>query len=155
MMLAYNPHINVFIRMTLYATLAGPLLLLAHGSVPVFGSVDNLGLEEFVRVVLEVTFVFLVLAFIFGLKLGLFTAFVTWFFCRKIHHCERARLVIGLLTVLFLLPFAQLLPGNIEQLPNTLEKLFSVVLVMPYILALYWGQVVARKYIADVNFNQT
>lgn len=154
-MLAYNPHINVFIRITFYATVAGPLLLLAHGSITVFGSVDNSRLEDFLRFVLEMTFFFIMLGFVFGLKLGLFTAFVTWLFCRTVHRCERARLVIGLLTVLFLLPFAQVLPGNIERLPNTLDKLFAVVVVMPYILALYWSQVVARKYIADVNFNQT
>ncbi len=155
MMLAYNPHINVFIRMAIYATLVSPVLLLAHGSVSFFAGTDSARLENVIRFVLEVTFAFTVLGFVFGLKLGLFTAFVTWVFCRKIHHCERARLVTGLMTVLILLPFAQLLPGDIERLPNTLEKLFSVVLVMPYILALYWSQVVARKYIADVNFNQT
>lgn len=154
MMLAYNPHINVLIRMAIYAALMCPLLLLAHGSVPFFAGTDSARLENLFRFVLEVTFVFTVLGFVFGLKLGLFTAFLTWVFCRKIHHCERARLVTGLMTVLILLPFAQMLPGDIERLPNTLEKLYSVVLMMPYILALYWSQVVARKYIADLNFNQ-
>ena len=154
MMLVYNPHINMAVRMTLYATLAGPLLLLAHGSVSVFAGTDSAGLEDVVRFTLEVSLVFLILGFVFGLKIGALTAFVTWLFCRNVHHCERAKLVTGLLTVLFLLPFAEMLPAAIERLPATVAKLYAVVLVLPYILALYWSQVVARKYIADVNLNR-
>lgn len=154
MMLAYNPHIKMAIRMTLYATIAGPLLMLAYGSVPFFSGTDSAGLEDVLRFTLEVSFVFLILGFVFGLKIGALTAFVTWLFCRKAQHCERAKLVTGLLTVLFLLPFAKMLPAAIEQLPATVAKLYAVVLVLPYILALYWSQVVARKYIADVNLNR-
>ena len=154
MMLVYNPHINMAVRMTFYATLAGPLLMLAYGSVPFVTGTDIAGLEAVLRITLEVSFALLILGFVFGLKIGALTAFVTWLFCRNVHHCERAKLVTGLLTVLFLLPFAEMLPAAIERLPATVAKLYAVVLVLPYILALYWSQVVARKYIADVNLNR-
>ena len=70
MMLAYNPHINMAVRMTFYATLAGPLLMLAFGSVSFFSGTDSAGLEDVLRFTLEVSFAILILGFVFGLKIG-------------------------------------------------------------------------------------
>ena len=70
---------------------------------------------------------------------------------RAIRCSRRFTLAVGLIMCIMLIPSSLLLPKFILSLSNTSARLLAAGLIIPHVLALYWSQIVARKYINGVS----
>ena len=70
---------------------------------------------------------------------------------RAIRCSRRFTLAVGLIMCIMLIPSSLLLPKFILSFSNTNARLLAAGLIIPHILALYWSQIVARKYINGVS----
>lgn len=70
---------------------------------------------------------------------------------RAIRCSRHFTLAVGLIMCIMLIPSSLLLPKFILSFSNTNARLLAAGLIIPHVLALYWSQIVARKYINGVS----